>query len=237
MNHIPAVFLSFCINIDTHALLLQRHSSEPIEKLATELGVECPKEAEVVAARQHEGGPLNCAAFAVAASVGDARIGILLKYRADKVFKTWQSRICSIEGLALVYKGKADGKVRGVVSLKDCSVRRGPAEFEASFVIKSGTPFPTDLKDKKNRSFLPGRDYVRARRAISKEFERHRLTHLIRFSNLIPKMLKLEKTCATSGSGSLCSRKLYSPHLLLSPVPFVDLNRVFRRVLAPFGCR
>jgi hypothetical protein len=106
-------------------------------------------------------------------AAADARTGKLLKYRDDKMFKTWQSRLCSIEGLALVYKGKADGKVRGVVSLKECSIRRGPAEFEASFVIKSGTPFPTDLKDKKNRSFLPGRDYVRARRRASKVRRSH----------------------------------------------------------------
>jgi hypothetical protein len=90
------------------------------------------------------------------------RSGVLLKYRAEKLFKTWQSRICTIEGLALVYKGKADGKVRGVVSLKDCTLKPGPEEFEGSFIIKSGTPFPTDLKDKKNRSFMQGREYVRA---------------------------------------------------------------------------
>ena len=90
--------------------------------------------------------------------------GVLLKYRSDKLFKTWQSRICTIEGLALVYKGKADGKVRGVVSLKDCRVRPGPEEFEGSIVITSGTPYPTQLKDKKNRSFIQGREYVRLQR-------------------------------------------------------------------------
>jgi hypothetical protein len=88
--------------------------------------------------------------------------GMLHKYRAEKLFKTWQPRVCTIEGLALVYKGKADGKVRGVVSLKDCVVRPAAAELgEGAFVIKSGTPFPTEIKDKKNRSFLQGRDYVR----------------------------------------------------------------------------
>lgn len=91
--------------------------------------------------------------------------GMLLKYRAEKLFKTWQPRICTIEGLALVYKGKADGKVRGVVSLKDCVLKPGPAEFEGSIVIKSGTPYPSELKDKKNRSFQQGREYVRARGA------------------------------------------------------------------------
>jgi hypothetical protein len=96
--------------------------------------------------------------------------GVLLKYRADKMFKTWQSRICTIEGLALVYKGKADGKVRGVVSLKDCTIKPGPEEFEGSFVIKSGTPFPTDIKDKKNRSFMQGREYVSLLRAAESEF-------------------------------------------------------------------
>ena len=94
-------------------------------------------------------------------SESNASTGLLLKYRADKMFKTWQPRLCTIEGLALVYKGKADGKIRGVVSLKDCVVKPGPAEFEGSFVIKSGTPFPTELKDKKNRSFQQGREYVR----------------------------------------------------------------------------
>jgi hypothetical protein len=88
---------------------------------------------------------------------------MLLKYRAEKVFKTWQPRICSIEGLALVYKGRSDGKVRGVVSLKDCAVKPGPAEFEGSISLRSGTPYPTELKDKKNRSFVQGREYVRAR--------------------------------------------------------------------------
>ncbi len=144
--------------------MLQRVSSEPIEKIAAELGVQCPVEADVVSERQHEGEcACCCSCVANSPAVAHPCTGLLLKYRADKMFKTWQPRIVYIEGLALVYKGKADGKIRGCVSLKDCILKPGPAELgEGSFVIKSGTPFPTELKDKKNRSFLQGRDYVRS---------------------------------------------------------------------------
>jgi hypothetical protein len=156
------------IDCKPDVFLLQRVSSEPIENLATELHVECPLEVDVVSERQYEGG---CARLrlicrvAAALDISDSCSGMLLKYRAEKLFKTWQPRICTIEGLALVYKGKADGKVRGVVSLKDCVLKPGPAEFEGSIVIRSGTPFPSELKDKKNRSFVQGREYVRARGA------------------------------------------------------------------------
>jgi hypothetical protein len=135
---------------------------------------------------------------------------MLHKYRAEKLFKTWQPRLCTIEGLALVYKGKADGKVRGVVSLKDCVVRPAAVELgEGAFVIKSGTPFPTEIKDKKNRSFLQGRDYVRAfcPRRHAKRCLCHPLTVPYRFLNPIPKMPTL-KACATNGSSKSFTLKL-----------------------------
>lgn len=140
----------------------------------------------------------------------NACTGLLLKYRADKMFKTWQPRLCTIEGLALVYKGKADGKIRGVVSLKDCVVKPGPAEFEGSFVIKSGTPFPTELKDKKNRSFVQGREYVRVLTTRSRPHLS--LTSSDRFSNLIPRMPTLKGclACGTNGSSKSSSLKLCS---------------------------